>query len=334
MTPPARSRPGGKQMESAELVQYLWQGAGWPLLRLVFAISVGLMLGNLIESLNWTHAIARLASPVIRAGHLSETAGASFSVAFFSSVTANTMLSEAYEQGKISRSELVLANLFNSLPVYFLHLPTMFFIAVPMLKATAVVYVGLTLLAAFLRTVIILILGRMFLPGREICVGCLLPDSEVAGWKQAVAKAWLRFRRRIRTILLYTVPIYLATQLLQQAGFFDLLAGFIASRISTAAWLQPQSIGLIVLQLTAEISAGLAAAGALLDAHSLPARHVVLALLAGNVLSSPMRALRHQFPFYAGIFKPQLAMTLIFWNQLFRAASILLITFFYFLLTE
>ena len=64
---------------------------------------------------------------------------------------------------------------------------------------------------------------------------------------------------------------------------------------------------MVALQLTAEISAGLAAAGALLDNGSLEARQVVLALLAGNVLSAPMRAVRHQFPFYAGIFQPKLA---------------------------
>src|SRR5210317_1196927 len=136
-------------MEQPDLLIMLWQGLGWPLLRLVFFISLGLMIGNLIESLNWTHGIARLASPLVRIAHLSDITGASFSMAFFSSVTSNTMLSEAYAQGNISKQELVFANLFNSLPTYFLHLPTMFFLAVPLIKSVAFIYVGLTLFAAF-----------------------------------------------------------------------------------------------------------------------------------------------------------------------------------------
>ena len=50
---------------------------------------------------------------------------------------------------------------------------------------------------------------------------------------------------------------------------------------------------------------------------------VVLALLAGNVLASPLRALRHQYPYLAGIFKPALAAELIVWSQSFRALSII-----------
>jgi hypothetical protein len=46
----------------------------------------------------------------------------------------------------------------------------------------------------------------------------------------------------------------------------------------------------------------------------------------GNILSSPVRAVRHQFPYYAGIFKPALALNLIISNQALRAGSIALVT--------
>ena len=312
----------------------LWQGLGWPLLRLVFFISLGLMIGNLIESLNWTHRIARIASPVVRRAHLSDITGASFSMAFFSGVTANTMLSEAYDQGKISRQELIFANLFNSLPTYFLHLPTLFFLAVPLLKGVAFVYVGLTLLAAFLRTVCILVVGRAMLPSnKEHCVTCRLEENMVSDLSQAFQKAWSRFRKRIRKILLITLPIYTVVFLLNRFGLFAQLEEWLAGHVGFLSWLHPESLGVVALQLTAEISAGLAAAGALLDNGSLESRQVVLALLAGNVLSAPMRAVRHQFPFYAGIFQPKLAAELITYNQIFRIGSIILVGVFYYFLT-
>ena len=321
-------------MEQPEIFITLWQGLLGPLLRLVFFVSLGLLIGNLIESLNWTHRVARIASPLVRRSHLSDITGASFSMAFFSAVTANTMLSEAYDQGEISRQELIFANLFNSLPTYFLHLPTLFFLAVPMLKGVAFIYVGLTLFAAFLRTVCILVVGRIMLPGnKEHCVTCRLDENMVSNLSEALHKAWLRFQKRIKKILLITIPIYTAVFLLNHFGLFVLLEEWLAGNVSSLSWLHPESLGLIALQLTAEISAGLAAAGALLDNGSLEARQVVVALLAGNVLSAPMRAVRHQFPFYAGIFQPKLAVELIIYNQIFRTGSIILVGIFYYFLT-
>jgi len=321
-------------MEQPDLIIMLWHGLGWPLLRLVFFISLGLMIGNLIESLNWTHGVARLASPLVRRGHLSDITGASFSMAFFSSITANTMLSEAYEQKKITKQELIFANLFNSLPTYFLHLPTLFFLAVPLIKGAAFVYVGLTLSAAFLRTVCILVVGRVMLPGNfEHCVSCRLEENRVSSLRQALEKAWLRFKKRIRRILVITLPIYTMVFILNRFGMFRLLEGWLAQHVKLLAWLDPKSLGVVALQLTAEISAGLAAAGALLDNGSLETRQVVLALLAGNVLSSPMRAVRHQFPFYAGVFQPKLAAELITYNQIFRTGSMILVGLFYYFLS-
>jgi hypothetical protein len=321
-------------MEQPEFLVMLWQGLGWPLLRLVFFISLGLMIGNLIESLNWTHGVARLASPLVRRAHLSDITGASFSMAFFSAVTANTMLSEAYEQKKISKQELVFSNLFNSLPTYFLHLPTLFFLAIPLIKETAFVYVGLTLFASFLRTVFILLVARMTLPGsKEHCISCRLDENRVNSLAQAFHNAWLRFKKRINRIILITVPVYTAVFLLNRIGMFNLLEEWLARHVKLLAWLDPKSLGVVALQLTAEISAGLAAAGALLDNGSLETRQVVLALLVGNILSSPMRAVRHQFPFYAGVFKPKLAAELITYNQIFRTGSIILVGIFYYFLS-
>ena len=151
-------------MQSADILSQLWPSLIWPLIRLIFFISVGLLVATFIESLNWTSKIAALARPLIRFGNLSETAGASFSMALFSGVSANTMLSEAYEKKTILKKELILSNLFNSLPTYFLHLPTVFFITAPLIKAAAVIYVGLTFGAAIFRTVSIVILSRFLLP--------------------------------------------------------------------------------------------------------------------------------------------------------------------------
>ncbi len=305
----------------------LWHGLLWPLARLLLFVSLGVLVGNFIEALNWTQRVARVAAPLTRLGRLSAVTGASFSMAFFSGVAANTMLAEAYDQKKLPKLELVLANLFNSLPRFFLHLPTVFFLTAPLIKGAALIYVGLTLVAAVLQTVLVVVAGRLLLAPQATGKGEeKAPAGKVAiSWRQALEKSWLRFRKRITRIIRFTVPVYILFFLLNHYGVFDYARQFMAEQVPFLAWLNPQTLSIVALHLTAEFAAGLAAAGALLDGASISYRDVVLALLVGNVLAAPVRALRHQFPYYAGIFNPRLAVELILYSQTCRVTSIVLV---------
>jgi hypothetical protein len=106
---------------------------------------------------------------------------------------------------------------------------------------------------------------------------------------------------------------------------------FIADHVGVLSFLPPEAVGIVVFHVAAEFTAGLAAAGALMEGHELLPREVVLALFVGNILSTPMRAFRHQFPYYAGIFKPRMAGKLIVFNQTLRALSIALVATGYYL---
>ena len=75
----------------------LWKGLLWPLLRLLLGLCVGLLLANLLEALRWTRHLARLATPLARAAHLRDVAGAAFSLAFVSPAAANGLLSESHQ---------------------------------------------------------------------------------------------------------------------------------------------------------------------------------------------------------------------------------------------
>ena len=324
-------------MQSVEILQQLWPDLIWPLIRLIFFISVGLLVANFIESLNWTSKIAAIARPLIKFGNLSETAGASFTMALFSGVSANTMLSEAYEKKTILKKELVLSNLFNSLPTYFLHLPTVFFITAPLIKGAAIIYIGITFGAAIFRTISIVILSRFLLPVTKNLSAnqaqTVTPKNTTIDWQKAFTESWKRFKKRIRKIIRFTVPIYILVFLMHRVGLFKILESGMADHLSFLPWLTPQSMGIIVLHISAEFTAGLAVAGALLQEGSMDYREVILALLVGNVLSSPVRAIRHQFPFYAGIFQPKMAVELIVYNQLFRIGSLILMGSIYFVIT-
>ncbi len=301
----------------------VWPGLILPLLRLMVFIAGGLMLGNLIEALNWTHGVARIAAPLVRIGHLRDVSGAAFSMAFFSTVTANTMLAGSYEKGELSRRELVFANLFNSTPAFFVHLPTMFFMAVPFIGDAAFAYVGLVLGAAVLRTAGTVLAGRILLPPLpEGCITCRLDEEASQGWQDALSKSWRRLRQRLPRVLYITVPVYILMYCMNRVGGFTAVREAMAAHVHWLSFLNPEGLSVVLLHLAAEFAAALSAAGQLMHSGMLDSHEVVMTLLVGNVLSSPMRAFRHQFPSYAGIFKPRLALFLIGFNQVLRAASI------------
>jgi hypothetical protein len=299
-----------------------------PLARLLLTMSLALFAAHLLEALHWTRLMAGLASPLARLGRLNETAAASFSLAFFSPSAANALLAEAHARGALSRKEVILANLFNSSPSYLVHLPSICSLLFAFLGAQALVYVGLTFLAALLRTAGTLAAARLLLPPRAG-----KPPAEAvrasASRRERLSRTLRRFRLRLRRLVAFTLPVYCAVFAVQQAGWFGAVGGFLQENASLLAFLDPKALGIVALGLTGEISLALSAAAPLLDSGSLRPSEAILALLLGNILSSPMRAIRHQFPAYAGYFRPGLAAILVGVSQTCRALSLSLATALY-----
>lgn len=316
-----------------ELVS-LWHDLLWPLLRLLCGLAFGLLLANVLEALRWTDHIAKLARPLAQAAHLRDVAGASFTLSFVSASSANALLGEHFAQGALSRRELLLANLFNSLPAYLLHTPTIFFLTFPVLGLPALTYVGLTLFAAALRTLFTLCMARLLLPKPAASAKAAPAPAPTRRWRAALEKALSRFRRRLPKLLYFTVPMYILMLALHKLGFFELAQAWLGRHASWLAFIQPEAMGIIVLHLAAELGAALGAAGAIMVSGSMQAPDVVLALLVGNILSTPMRALRHQLPSYAAFYAPQTALLLIVANQGLRALSLLLVSYGYYLFSQ
>ena len=231
-------------------------------------MAAGLLIANVLEALRWTRHLARLAAPLARLAHLREVAGASFSLAFVSPAAANGLLSDSHNMGELSGKELMLANLFNSLPAYMVHTPTIFLLTWPVLGMPAVVYVGLTLLAAVGRTAFTVVLARRILPPPPPgCTACKPDSSERTDWNAALRKAWKRFMRRLPKLVYFTAPIYVLMYLLQQFGYFALAEQWLSQHMSWLSFLKPQAMGIIVLHLAAELGAALGAAWWLVPFH-------------------------------------------------------------------
>lgn len=309
---------------------FLWRRLFKPLLRLAIFISIGLFVGQIIEASGWTGKIASLVQPLMRWGHLSDAAGASFTTAFVSGTAAQAMLMNFHQEGRLNRKELVLASLLNGLPAYFLHLPTTFFIVLPLAQEAGLLYLVLTFLATLLRTLAVLVCSRLSLPARPLEISAAGQNTN--SWKAVLTDTWQKFRRRLRRVMVLVVPIYVVVMIVNYLGFFSWLRAQLASGI-TSTILPVESMSVVIFSLMAEFTSGFAAAGALLEAGTLTIRQTVIALLLGNVVATPVRALRHQLPYYMGIFTPGLGTLLIGLGQFLRVISVLVVGAVYVVLT-
>lgn len=301
----------------------VWNRVIWPLLRLSFFISIGLFAALLVEGAGWTNRLALLARPFMRWGHLSDHMGSAFTTSFFSGTSSLAMLSGFHRQGIMGRREVTLAVLLDTFPSYFLHLPTTFFLILPLVGRAGIVYLLVTLGAALLRLCSVLVYTHFTLP---------MPHSppvasgrKTTGWRGLPKMAVKRLSTRLARVLLIVAPVYLIMLLLSDMGFFEWLRTTLALGVSRGLF-PVEGISVVILSLMTEVTSGYAAAGAMLESGTLTLTQTVLALVLGQIIGTPLRALRHQLPYYMGLFSPGLGISLIGATQSFRVVSLVAAT--------
>jgi hypothetical protein len=296
----------------------------WPLARILLLVGVGLIVGQVVEATGWTRHLARLAGPMFRFANLGSRCGAAFTTAFFSGVAANAMLVDTYREGNIGKGHLFLTNFVNHFPAFFLHLPTTLFIVLPLAGLAGGIYMGLVLSAVVLRTCCFLLVGRFFLsppsePEQREQGGASSPGK---GLKDVAAQLRDRFPRRFLGIVQYVVPIYIFVYTLTKLGAFDALRQ-ILSGTAVGAVFPVESLSMVIIAFLADYTSGFATAGALLENGVLGLHQGALALLLGNVVAFPVRAMRHQLPRYLGIYTPGMGTQILLLGQLARVLSLL-----------
>jgi len=291
-----------------------------PLFTACLAIGVGLALGLFLENAGLTTRLGRLWAPLLRFGHLKEPSALAFTTAFFSAVSASTILMNAYRDELITREELTISALILTFPAFFAHLPSMFFIVTPLVGILGVYYLAILLAADILRTLGYLLYARRRLPPYRPRLAAPAPTRW--DFRRILTETGKKFLSRLYHILVITIPVFVAVFLAQEGGLFEWLKGHLARGLSGVA-LPVEAFSILLFALAAETTGGFAAAGALLTAGTLSPGVVLFTLILGTILSSPMRALRHQLPFYLGIYTPALGLRLMVLSQAFRALSLL-----------
>jgi hypothetical protein len=298
-----------------------------PLARLICFLAVGLLVGQFLESMGWTEKLARGCRPLTRWAHLKDESGAAFVASFVSGILANTLLMNFHLEKKLSRREMVLTYLLNTgLPLYLVHLPTTFFVVSSLAGRAGLLYVAINFTAACLRSGGVLVLARFALPPQSPSEPFVqLPEEPGEEKRPVIREIWKKFQPRFVRLVLYTLPIYVLTFLLNEWGFFVWLRKGAAGWISSS-FFPFESAGVVIFALAAEFSSGMAAAGALLDAGTLTVKQTVMALVLGSIVATPIRAIRHQLPTHAGLFTLALGSQLLIMSQILRVVSLIVVT--------
>lgn len=291
-----------------------------PLWRLTLAIAVGLLVGIFIETANLTAKLGRVFAPFLRFGHLKEPSALAFTTAFFSAAAASSILMNAYQEGGISRRELIISALLLTFPAFFAHLPSMFFVITPLVGVLGGYYLVILLGGDLLRTAGYLLYSRLRLPPY------VARPAAAVSRKISLRQVWQetrgKFLTRLYNILVVTIPVFVAVFLAQEGGLFEWL------RDQLTLWLRGtripvEAVSILIFSLAAETTGGFAAAGALLASQALSPGAVLFTLVLGTIIASPMRAVRHQLPYYLGIYTPGLGLRLMVLSQMFRTLSLL-----------
>lgn len=308
-----------------------------PLARLLLFVGIGLVVAQAIDSTNWTRKLGFLSAPMFRFANLGSRCSAAFTAAFFSGVSANAMLLGFYKENHITKRQLFLTNFINQFPAYFLHLPVTFFIVVPLTRTAGLLYFLLTFLATLLRTTLFILFGHFFVhsikekdgenPEEQVSGKLALRKKKKTFWPSLKEKLPGRFIR----VMAFVIPTYTVVYLLTAAGVFETLETFM-TQFAVQTFVPVESLSVVVLSFASEFTAGFAAAGALMDAGTITVKQTVMALLLGNIIAFPIRAIRHQLPRYMGIFSPGMGLQMLLMGQGFRVVSIILVGMVYWII--
>jgi len=295
-------------------------------------IVLGLVLAELIVVLNAAEKIAFIARPITRFSHLSDAAGASFMMAFFSAASANSMLAGYYNDRIIEKRELFVASLVNSFPATTMHWRSLLPVLIPLLGFTGLVYFSLLMLVGLLKTGLVMVVGRLLLDSKTdgSAFSSALEDLRAEKdspnrppLKEALKIGARAARPKVARVAKMTTVMMFLVSVLIEVGAFDLLSLHL-SGIRSYLPLPAAGLSIIAAQFAGYVAA-YTVAGGLLAAGELSGKEVVVTLMIGNVITSAAWAFRWLIPSHAGIFGPRIGTELVVFSTGLRDVIMLLV---------
>lgn len=308
----------------------------WPrkavlLVELLLAMAVGTVIGQMIEAAGLIRYLSVIAWPLLKLGRLPAAAGPPFIMAFQSGAAANAMLKSYQDQNLLSRRDLYASVLVVSALSLFAHLPSFFVPLGAVLGWHAMLaFFSVRVAAIFLTITGVLVVLRLFSgrPGKESAATASRLSSDAAVlktkqrfWGLVGKSSW----RTMRRLIFYALPTFAIMSVIEYFGVLEWLGDQIPGLFSLT-FIPPQA-ALIIPAQAVNLYNGAVVAGNFVNEGILTARQVVVILIAGSVLTAPLRTLRHALPTYVGILGARAGISLAVLAQVLRCISVIVCTY-------
>lgn len=265
------------------------------LAEIIAGVSAICVVAGVLEYRCWLHRIAKLARPLMRFSRLPGECALAFVASFASGNVAALMLAEKRSEGKITRREMILGALCNSVPPLFMFTGYLSLPVVGILGWAGVFYFGISFAVMGLALLIFLVAARLLAAGGaaewvEEAAAAPLP------WREVRKKVLARTLGFLRRLLLLTVPFYLWTSCAIRLGWLDF-----TPPESWSAFLSPGALAVLGSRVGGLLAAS-GAAAELLNRGGITLGQLLIALLVGNILNGFTRLLRRGLPLSMGIY--------------------------------
>ncbi len=292
-------------------------------------IMLGVILGQMLEVAGVVGYIAFITKPLLFLGDLPSIAGPPFILSLQSGAVANSMLVSARDEGEMSNRQLYTGVLVVSCLSLFAHLPTYILpLAVAFGSYAAWLFFSIRFGAILVEVLVVLLVSKFLVRHFTGDKFLVIPKAERLQQQEAKKrkgqgyfhKVWIRSRRTILRILLYTTPSFFGMALLEYFGFFTWLLDTVPG-LFNYSFLPPEAAAIIPAQAL-NLYNGIITAGNFIDEDIITTFQAVIILLVGSIITSPIRTLKHALPTYIGILGPKPGVILAISAQILRVIFI------------
>lgn len=308
-----------------------WPRKGLMLFELTLFISVGVLIGQVVEVSGFVKMLAWLTMPITALGKLSHHAGPAFLMAFQSGAVANSMLVSQRDSGQICNRELYTSVYVVSALSLFAHLPT-FVVPIGIAfgwEATIALF-GVRFSAIGIQIVLTLLISRFIFSrlqiGEQLKVSPQVTSVLEGRRKQGGfwATVWKRSKKTLTRLIIYLIPTFALMATLEYYGGFKWLAAAVP-QLFTFDFLPPQSLFIIPAQALSLYNGAIAAAN-FIDSGAISTHQAVIVILFGSMVTAPVRTLRHALPTYVAVLGARPGLFMAVSAQVFRMLFLLLCT--------
>ena len=266
---------------------------------------------------------------LVNYAHLPQQCITGILLSLVSSNSSNAAIRELYENKQINNKELYFSVIISSFFSSISHFPTIFIPLISILGWPGALFISIRILVSFLYMLTAILISRKVNPKIDISTPNEMKQFKInLDLKKIFEVSLTRSKKLLKKITLIVMPMYILIAIHNYYKIFNQINFLLPAAIKN---ILPSSSYLIIAAQFNHLLSGASIAAVMMQNQELSGKMVLITLLIGSVLSTPIRTIRHSLPGYIGILSPKKGIKLLLINQLSRTILTVIIIVFIFI---